>query len=582
MDRIDDEIVREWVVPRTYSASSRRRRKLMRMHTFSLDDLINSLNNDEVPTLDDSKAPDRGTPNEEIKKGGGYVEVIYGTFPNPKMKFLYKGREVHSLLWIHKDAVTAYKNADYIQLDCSFRATKPFAYCTPQAIVNNEAVPLGFIMTPTESCFTYTTFMEALWNLIPVDELKKDLPVLSDQGLGLSAFCALHKIKQYFCHRHLIEKWSASSFAGMLVARVLKLMTEAEFTLLRLQFIVEAETFNRNRLMSRKQLIAFRKWMALPADPSQPVFLDGIWHRVGQGIARCSNHAERFHGIVNQAIRNARCKALPGRLKILQIEILRRVHQYGVNPRLQVEETWHKLSRQNKCQRDTCDDVDCQNYCAMMRDRVRLDEFPCPHTVRSFLARERSFPTLPTIGDANKESNVKDRELFAHFSRPITSDLSSHNQHPDPEVDERYELHAAILAIPRPKKSFKPGWDDETELPDHGDQLNLSREDRTHAWLTARSIVTGVFSLRARCRKLPQDYDKIRVAHQILTKFEAAFPDFDGMEEVARAQEIADFGLPWYQWAKTNKQWPGDQPIGWAPRTDEVPIVREEISYPNP
>jgi hypothetical protein len=49
-----------------------------------------------------------------------------------------------------------------IQLEYSFKCAKPFVYCLPQAIRDNEAVPLGFIVTPTESAQPYDWFCRDL------------------------------------------------------------------------------------------------------------------------------------------------------------------------------------------------------------------------------------------------------------------------------------------------------------------------------------------------------------------------------------------------------------------------------------
>jgi hypothetical protein len=213
----------------------------------------------------------------------GYTQVIGGCPGKTTTRFVHEDRDVGAIIWIAPWAVTAYKAANYIQLDCSFRATRPFAYCVPMAILQNEAVPLGFILTPTESAYTYTTFMETLWSLMPDEDNKKPRPpVLSDQGKGLIRFCETHHIQQFFCHRHLIEKFGSSSPAGMLVARVLRIMTRKEFVRLRPQFLAEAEEMFENHLISFKSLVKITDW--LEADPTN--FRDGLWHRIKLGIAR--------------------------------------------------------------------------------------------------------------------------------------------------------------------------------------------------------------------------------------------------------------------------------------------------------
>jgi hypothetical protein len=573
MDRIDDEPDREWLLIRCLSATAQRRMHLRQMHTFDLDALIESLNNDEIPNLDPSQDENRRN-RIAVKKGGGCTKVIYGT--HPKGKFLYKGREVYSLIWIHKDAVTAYKKAKYIQLDCSFRATKPFAYCVPQVIIDNEAVPVGFFLTLTESTFTYQTFMEELWSMIPANELVK-LPILSDQGLGLIAFCALNGIRHYFCHRQLIAKWGASSAGGMLAARVLKLVTLDEYLALRVQFIAEAEALCRRRRMTRKQLTAFKKWLQLPTDPNAPIFPDGIWHRAPHGIARCSNHAERFHGIVNQAIKREKVTALPARLKILQIEILRRVAKYEESPRERLREVYFELMRKKKCQVEVCHSVDCHHYREMMADRCgfhSFEEFPCPHTIVDFMKHAPAAPKLETLVDPAA------RAYFAQFPVPLVMELSDCPRHElAPDLAAQLEGQTQVLNLPTPKKGLTATWDDDIAPPDHFDQLNPARQGHSDQWLAARAVVSGVFSTRLRAKRCPQDYDKLRTATQIVSLFDAAYANFETSDSEKLAHQIAKFSLPWYEWAKTNKNRPCEEAIGPAPEPDAVPILDDEISY---
>jgi hypothetical protein len=91
----------------------------------------------------------------------------------PKTKFQYRGQDIGCLLWIPKWPISVFEQATYLQLDCSFRATKPFAYCVMQAMI--------FILTPRESKDTYETFLTELWELKPGMSL---LSVLSDKGQG--------------------------------------------------------------------------------------------------------------------------------------------------------------------------------------------------------------------------------------------------------------------------------------------------------------------------------------------------------------------------------------------------------------
>jgi hypothetical protein len=83
-----------------------------------------------------------------------------------------------------------------------------------------------------------------------------------------------------------------------------------------------------------------------------------------------------------------------------------------------------------------------------------------------------------------------------------------------------------VLNPPTPKKGLKAEWDDETGSADRGDQLNRARQEHSEQWLAARAVVSGVFSMRSRAKKCPQDYDKIRTTPQIVSLFDTASPHF--------------------------------------------------------
>jgi hypothetical protein len=116
----------------------------------------------------------------------GYTEVIVRKGP-ASTPYTFHGHDIVALIWVPKWAMRTYEVASYIQLDCSHWTTRPFVYCVPQAIIRNEAVPLGFVMTPTESAWTYAIFMYRLWQFLTRNVIPR-LPVLSDQGPGLGLF----------------------------------------------------------------------------------------------------------------------------------------------------------------------------------------------------------------------------------------------------------------------------------------------------------------------------------------------------------------------------------------------------------
>jgi hypothetical protein len=110
---------RHWFDMSCTPETTRRRHVAAEKHTTSLKEFIASLPGDKVVRVGQSPRSD----------------YTY--------KFNETERDVISITSIAAWAVSAWKEADYIQLDCSFRGIKPYAYCVPHAIIGVEAIPLG-------------------------------------------------------------------------------------------------------------------------------------------------------------------------------------------------------------------------------------------------------------------------------------------------------------------------------------------------------------------------------------------------------------------------------------------------------
>jgi ubiquitin C-terminal hydrolase len=468
----------------------------------------------------------------------GYTKVIGSRSKTIITDYVHAGRDVAALLWIPSWATSAYQAASYIQMDCSFRCSRPFAYCVPQAIIRNEAVPLGFIMTPTESCFTYTTFMKELWSLMPAVG-RNSPPILSDQGVGLVKFCDEESIVEYFCHPHLIEKFGSSSAAGMLAARVLRIQTQREFMDLRPHFIAEAQALHGKGLMGKDAMKKFTEW--LEADKLD--FAHGMWHRVHQGIARCSNHAERFHGVVNQRIKREGVHALPRRLKILQEEIVLKAAAYANSPHRQLKTALSNLKKTKRPQRQECHDIECENFRDMMNRRFGIDCFPCAHTAWK---KVTNIPPLPPLCDPKYD------ELFPAFRSPICELMSTKRQVPSFGTAP-FRPHPYLSHRKKTKKTVIV-WDDESGPDEH-----VSATVQIPHFPIVRGIITGVLYLRARAKRLPP-IDKICLSYTVLDDFQNRYSLARENGEIRSSEDdvqwLAEYGVPWYNWAMKNKNCP--------------------------
>ena len=112
---------------------------------------------------------------------------------------------MQKLLWIPAWAKERLKVTNYIELDASFRASKPYAYCCVNSICHNESVTIGLSIAPSESVELYEDAYLGIEKVGVDRESLNKIPVLSDLGSALSSFCEQRKILQFFCHKHILE-----------------------------------------------------------------------------------------------------------------------------------------------------------------------------------------------------------------------------------------------------------------------------------------------------------------------------------------------------------------------------------------
>jgi hypothetical protein len=370
----------------------------------------------------------------------------------PKKK---EGSPIVSVTWITPWARLAWQAADYIQLDCSFKGAKPFVYCVPQAIICNEAVPLGFIITPTETAKTYDWFCYDLRksNVEGPKTLKRQI-ILSDEGLGLKKFCKRFQLSHFFCHRHPIEKFGARGYIGSMVRQALACKTQGIYLELRTQLLVNADRLHQEGKITGKALKAFKKFLTKE-------FVHGMWHRAPYGVARCSNHAERFHGVINAMVRDV--KSLPKRLRIIAEYITRKYADYGtLTGRRQLNETVATLIRHGQSNAAICCRSNCKVYRKMMRRRFGVKSFPCRHVVKYWEShlKSSSIAPLPSIEPSGKE--LESRVLVQHvplfkvqahskefkrWHRRVKHSLTPRSEAPD-EDEANSETTPAVLSCP--------------------------------------------------------------------------------------------------------------------------------------
>jgi hypothetical protein len=485
----------------SYSRSALRSRKLKNTRTTDLKEFIDTL---------------PGFKKVRLRPG------------EPKTRFTYDGQDLIAFTWIPSRAVDAYATANYIQVDCSFKGSKPFCYCVPQAIIMNESVGLGLIIAPSESGFIYKSFFEDLQSLDP--ELVLDKPVLSDQGSGIGAWvdstnAMSNRMEHFFCHRHLIEKFGSSSSAGMLVARALRELSPESFTAHFPQLMDDLNACIAKGLITEKKAEKLRKFLS-------PPFSHGIWRRIERGISSCSNHAERFHGMVNAKIRGI--KMLVRRLEVIVRLINDRFAAYTACPRRQVGETVDVLKKLQAEQTRQCHDPECVIYRQMMCNRFGARTFPCRHMVQECKVDLHALP------------EVKEREVNSEVAR---QEIDPH----DITIPDGF-YGKAQTHVRRGKKGNVPLWEDTATFQQH-EALQAVKEAAAYYEHVVR-ITNSVMYLRANSKDQPavsRDYLLLAILDFVRTQL----PQFS-LDDEHNRKILGECLAEWCYWALHN----GKQPNG--------------------
>ena len=202
-----------------------------------------------------------------------------------------------------------FSECHFVELDGSFRIAKPYVFCVFNCIYYNESYPIGISIAPTESLELYDALCEG-----PISKTDfNGKAVLSDMGAALRSFCCSANAIQYFCHRHIIEKFGASCALSIFARSLLNIMSEDEYQMKRQTIKQEIMLYKIERLCNgnlkaeieskiddlivmcegenekyQNHNLYYKKW--------------ALWIRAEHHVSKTSNHNEGFHrGVNNQA-----------------------------------------------------------------------------------------------------------------------------------------------------------------------------------------------------------------------------------------------------------------------------------------
>jgi hypothetical protein len=341
----------------------------------------------------------------------GFFSVQVGP-ESPVRGLTYRDRQVITLAWLAPWAMDILRIAQYMELDASFRALSPFAYCIPMAVKANVGIPIGIVVAPSERQEMYNLFAATLFRhgLSP-DELK-NLPLLSDSGSALAAYALIYQPEHYECFRHFLESLGSKTVAALLGRRLLFTLTERQFIEIVEQTMCDFQLACHRGLVTTQGRKRFIKifHVTMPSSSSDLPTCDvslfrkqALWGpRGARGVAACSNHVEGMHGQLNKitgrrgSLRNRLCK------------IIQTLNRGASSWATRVEEA-RKLAKTRLLERaagipqpgsrpERCPKPDVCDQGSIMANRLELPSFPCVHTVTEDLVLPAGPEQFETVG----------------------------------------------------------------------------------------------------------------------------------------------------------------------------------------
>ena len=316
----------------------------------------------------------------------GYIKI--NTTNNLQYVMKYKNDDgsienIHSLIYLVPEFKQIIDMGKVIELDCSFFVLRPYVYCIPVLIINNESVPIGLVIGPSEKKEIYSMLYNYIQDIDPNSFIKiKSVPLLSDQGSALLAFSREFNLDHYFCLRHILNKFGASSKLCGIIKPLLFSRSYSDFIYLwNIQkdvIINELRNSPEKRINQFSDLfgVKFTKEESNLSIPSNENLKQCVWNRIDKSIPTCSNHAESIHSHLNQSCSNLR--SFP--LRINEILNLVRNKISTFHMRRNLNEKINQIKKASKNLTNT------QCHCKQDTyiDSLYGVHIPCVHEVKNF------------------------------------------------------------------------------------------------------------------------------------------------------------------------------------------------------
>lgn len=266
----------------------------------------------------------------------GFVYYTYSDPPKQKAFTEYKlkrmgcllningnNQVIRSVVWIAPWAARIQKMIQYIEIDASFKAVRPYAYCIFHGVIYNSSIPYAITLYPTEETKLYESLFLGLKKFHIESSDFENKNILSDLGTAIEAFSNLHSMSIKLCHRHIIERFGPKSGICTWVRKILKTKTLNDFLELRIIIRAEIEAFLSTKYDTSQIDTSYQTkiedleiMLMLPEEVDEkennalikkshyylPKWAN--WLRRDLHIPRCSNHSEGMHGNVNSKLKH--------------------------------------------------------------------------------------------------------------------------------------------------------------------------------------------------------------------------------------------------------------------------------------
>ena len=263
---------------------------------------------------------------------------------------------VQGIVWVAPWAEKALLAGTHQQVDASFKVVRPYVYYIPTAVIQNAGLACGFSIAPTERSTLYERYESQL-------AMRIFTPVLSDMSKAIGKFCEDRQLRQFYCHRHLLESLGSNSIAANLFRPLLEAFTFEGINALMPQFVSDVVAFRNAGLIRDDGLRRIEKYCGISfrrADDGQ-LLRDYIVNNVEAinkwaiaargGASRCSNHAEVTHRHGNAAFET--------RVRVLVQLVKDNIDTYNDRLDRQIREHQNKL-RKKICDGHCCEqNLDC-------------------------------------------------------------------------------------------------------------------------------------------------------------------------------------------------------------------------------